>query len=195
MLPKNTYSWKAHGHFAIEDEVNQAVIEHYTSDGYAMEPLRYSLRGMGKGDSALLNPRGGTSYSFGGMYVATKGEEKLLLLGEAKHCLGAGDIQTLGNNAQKLLTSFSNIKYGAVPAGSGAFQRQLLVLGCVADYPLKFYAGDVRVMPKTLEKAVEEGCDVVVAFGGRFSYLTTEKAAAMTQEWIVSVPADADADR
>ena len=156
-------NWQTKASFAVEDEVSRQVHSYYEALGYAVVPLAPGACSAGL---AMLSPkipeRGKPVehlYSFDAAYYLTKEEdEELVVLGEVKHSLDTGDVNSFGKKVSLFKKRLSKIREGTLPKGSPAFQLQNNVLRGCLDAPIKTFVGTVHVQPAALAAAATSSC-------------------------------------
>ncbi|GLC48236.1 hypothetical protein PLESTB_000073800 [Pleodorina starrii] len=190
---ENLQNWQNKANFAVEDEVNNAVVKDYEARGYVIGPMAPGARSAGL---AMLSPGVPLRhlYSFDAAYYVTKPGEELAVLGEVKHSLRVQDVKDLEKKVSWFQNRLKKIEEGTLPVGSPVFEAQKEMLRRYVGVPIQVFVGTVHVDVAALAESAGKGYSVVLPGGARFERLSVDVVNGLVSEWSSSPAASAEAE-
>lgn len=191
---ENLQNWQKKASFAIEDEVNSAVVKYYAAREYVAVPVAPGARSAGLAMFSLDLPVRHL-YSFDAAYYVTRRGEAFVVLGEVKLSLDTRDVKDLEKKVSWFQKRLEKIADGTLPVGSPPLEAQKEMLRRYVGVPIKVFVGTVHVQVAALAAAAEKGYDVVLPGGARFELLSADDASDLVRSWSASpaTPAEAEA--
>lgn len=161
-------NWQTNEDFGAGAEVNAAVELYYESQGAEVDVLPML--------KSIVGPDGKDAYSFDGVFEVAFGQQKLLVLVETKHRLGAGDVGTLVGKRNALMELLTAVKNGAA-ANAGyrrSYSMQLKMLQELCSHEVRLAVGGQSVGEEGRAAAANANCLLVQPSGGRYSVVLPE---------------------